>query len=577
MVASHVTNRIIVWSYWTSWIFQRLHAAICFQTESTVWRPKEGRTEHPRNVQQWLHRGQWVWLQEASWARRQTHQQIWSERNDRGKRRWSSSTSASIGKPLRGEGASSAASSGKPLRGDSTQFQRSELEFHIMQISNQRYREKVLRNLRPEELLNEDIIGIEAKNTNFIDLGIFLWQRQWKPLSLWTESHWEHGSLQECKLRGNPEFVQCQSKVDDGPSCRDSECIISWLHISLMTEINNQAWSGNHVDKSQSACLRRFRLMFGKDLRTFGSELQQSNSYAELLGIDGGPIDWVWVDKFPRACSIGNAPGCPGRSAKSRFWTRRIPRSNRFCVFCSTTSIGPRKGIQRNEIRIPIKSRITRRDSRKATWHFLDQDTKRSGTELLVTNLMENGIPQLHRWCNDSQKLVTQCSKVSVLWVVVFWKGSKMETPLQYGLVDQRTLVSYHPLSNSAQYLRCSIKLVWRIRPKTERNRDFSKIREDRAIVEGSETRRSKPQGMTSRIRKTIARRSSRIWRFGYGNPVRKSLWCSSVLGISLCGYALQNYPWRWWSVWRSNTSMQRIHTSSWRNKFHNSSSNPGK
>ena len=40
----------------------------------------------------------------------------------------------------------------------------------------------------------------------------------------------------------------------------------------------------------------RFRLMFGKDLRTFGSERQQSNSYAELFGIDGEPIEFEWTN-----------------------------------------------------------------------------------------------------------------------------------------------------------------------------------------------------------------------------------------------------------------------------------------
>ena len=97
-----------------------------------------------------------------------------------------------------------------------------------------------------------------------------------------------------------------------------------------------------------------------------------------------------------------------------------------------------------------------------------------------------------------------------------------------------------------------------------------------------SETTRSKcssahSKGWPAGIGKPNARHSSNIWKTGCGNPIRKSLWCRGILGTSLCGYAIQNYPWRRWWFWRSNTSMQWIHTSSRTNKFQNLRGDPRK
>ena len=69
-----------------------------------------------------------------------------------------------------------------------------------------------------------------------------------------------------------------------------------------------------------------------------------------------------------------------------------------------------KKGIQNNVCQIPKKSRSMRRDSRKDTGHSSAFETKRSGTELSVVHLKENGIPQSHRWWNDSKTPVTCAS-----------------------------------------------------------------------------------------------------------------------------------------------------------------------
>ena len=74
------------------------------------------------------------------------------------------------------------------------------------------------------------------------------------------------------------------------------------------------------------------------------------------------------------------------------------------------------KETKRIVFRNPNKSMITRRDSREVGGHSWAQETKRNGMELSVLQLKENGIPQPHRWWNDSKKQVIsvqeyQCSE----------------------------------------------------------------------------------------------------------------------------------------------------------------------
>ena len=69
-----------------------------------------------------------------------------------------------------------------------------------------------------------------------------------------------------------------------------------------MDKIYAYARSSNQVDESKSTCLFRFRLMLGEDVRKLRSEpkmecstrkFQQSNSYRELFGIGGEPIEFA--------------------------------------------------------------------------------------------------------------------------------------------------------------------------------------------------------------------------------------------------------------------------------------------
>ena len=113
-----------------------------------------------------------------------------------------------------------------------------------------------------------------------------------------------------------------------------------------------------------------------KDGKNQVEDFRQSNSYRELLGIDGQPIEFEW-HIFPRTSLeilqiIQN--DMQDQNNEPEYFKDRII----FMLF-----------------QIPNKSRSTRKYSRE------DTDT-------------ENGIPQPHKWWNDSKK-VNQYSRASVL------------------------------------------------------------------------------------------------------------------------------------------------------------------
>ena len=118
-------------------------------------------------------------------------------------------------------------------------------------------------------------------------------------------------------------------------------------------------------------------------------EFQQTNSYADLLEIDGGPIEFEW-NIFPGHTSLEMLQKVQ-EDLQSRGFEPEGFRDRIICMsMLNQLHRWTRKEILRSVFRIPIKSRITRRDSRKVIGHSLGQEKTRSGTEPIVTNLMEN-------------------------------------------------------------------------------------------------------------------------------------------------------------------------------------------
>ena len=139
---------------------------------------KGSRTDLPRKVGQWTNQKQMSLVARIFLSSKKLSPHSWSASSDPGKSTMDvSSTSASIGKPLRGEETSCSVSIGKPVRGDSAQIQRPKLEFHSMQASNQQYFEKMSENVDRSCILPK--IWLELSNLLFWGL----WQRRWQLLS----------------------------------------------------------------------------------------------------------------------------------------------------------------------------------------------------------------------------------------------------------------------------------------------------------------------------------------------------------------------------------------------------------
>ena len=122
---------------------------------------------------------------------------------------------------------------------------------------------------------------------------------------------------------------------------------------------------------------------------------------------------------------------------------------------CSMTSMGHEEETKRFVFRIHKKSRCTRRHSRRV-------ETKRSGMEDAITNLKENGILFHKCQCLDSWNL----EEVE----------RKRNHTLQCGYSEHRALIPNHSFCQSAQYLRNSFKMVWRVRSEDQNSQTKNSV-----------------------------------------------------------------------------------------------------
>ena len=267
--------------------------------------------------------------------------------------------------------------------------------------------------------------------------------------------------------------------------------------------------SGDQVGESKSTCLLRFRLMLGENVRSFRSDKKMGKSSKRIATIQFlQRITWNWWEPIEFEWNIfqGLASMEILQKIQKDLQDRNIgPEDLKIessSCRCSMTSNGQREEILNNVFQIPKKSRSMRSDSRENTGHSSTLETKRSASE------------SPHRWWDASRKPVIQYSRASVLWVVEFWKETVTET-LQCGCFDNRTRMSNDALSKSAQYLRSSLKLVWRVRSKAEWERaDFGKVRGKRegAATEECETARSKFFGVMIPYLETDCENVFRTW-----------------------------------------------------------------
>ena len=151
--------------------------------------------------------------------------------------------------------------------------------------------------------------------------------------------------------------------------------------------------------------------------------------------------------------------------------------------------------------------------------------TKRSGTELSGTHVEG-------KWDSIAAQMVERFKETGHQYsrASESWNSEKKEwqiPTLQCGFIEHRTLISHDSLRKSAQYLRSSRKLVWRVRSKDYESKrvDFGKVRGKRkwaATVKIAAAR--KLQGVIIQHLETDCENVSRDlkhWRF----PIYKSVW----------------------------------------------------
>ena len=161
--------------------------------------------------------------------------------------------------------------------------------------------------------------------------------------------------------------------------------------------------------------------VFGESVRSFRSESEMGK--IELKTFDSPILTGNYLELMENRLSLS------GKFSHVRHWrssrgsmktckieilSLRISKIESPSCQCSMTSDGQREKFQKNVSQIPNKSRSTQKYFRKDTGHSSALETKRSGMELSVRHLKENGIPQPHKWWNDSKK-VTQYSRASLL------------------------------------------------------------------------------------------------------------------------------------------------------------------
>ena len=168
----------------------------------------------------------------------------------------------------------------------------------------------------------------------------------------------------------------------------------------VLPQIQFQAWRRCHFTKKQ--------LQDGKvkwnNLSAF---------YGQLLGIDGEAIEFEW-NIFPGFTSMQILQEIQDdlqkRNSKPEKFTDRI-------IFMSmiNDSAWRRKG--NDEICMSNSENVKEYAKKLSQGHrtFLCHGDEKKGLEDAITNMNENGILLLHRWCSDSKKQVTQSLHVPVL------------------------------------------------------------------------------------------------------------------------------------------------------------------
>ena len=197
------------------------------------------------------------------------------------------------------------------------QFERSKMEFHNVQISDYRYFEKVFQNLRKKLNIAEDapVIGIEALKTNVLiwvffmsttmNAAVHLGPNYADILEVYRNTNFEEFDVtQKLILNHQTEILNVNTSESRSPSWTRSTLSHDQTHDQVITWMNAKV----HVYSDSVLCLGKLsdHSEANRRLENQVEEFHQSNSYRELFGIDGEPIEFEW-NNFPSSscpCSV---------------------------------------------------------------------------------------------------------------------------------------------------------------------------------------------------------------------------------------------------------------------------------
>ena len=198
-------------------------------------------------------------------------------------------------------------------------------------------------------------------------------------------------------------------------------------------------------------------------------DLKKYSSYQDAVGIDGEATELEW--KFSQ-----DFHHCLFFKRSRKTWieitsSTKSSRTESSSCQCSITLSGER--MMRIAFRMPIKSRITRWNSRKDNWTFLGpgSEEKWNGNSSYAQK-QKNGILQPTKWYSDSKKLVILYSKVSVPWSRGTLKQKKSKSAILFNenlmkteLLFQATH-SVNQLNITEQWRIGVINSVWQKKKK---------------------------------------------------------------------------------------------------------------
>ena len=413
------------------------------------------------------------------------------------------------------------------------------MEFHNMQISDHRYLKKVFKDQRKKLNFAEEapIAAIEVLKTNVMIWCSFFVDNYESRHSFWTKSRLNVRSFQEHKLRGTSEFIPYHAEIDVGLSIGDSECITDWLDSSSWARCalsHNEVitWTKPRVRVCSDSVLCLVKMSDHSEAhRTIISTVQFLQR-----------IIWNWW----RTDRVNISPGLTSleilQKSLEDLQDRNIEPEkfkDRIISMSMFNDIGwTKRGNSENVFQIQKKLKKYAKSFSRGHWTFLGDADEKKLYGILSYSLEGKwdytGSQMVERFKENWSSIIQeyQCFES--------WNSEKKEEQIyhtfQRGFIEHRTLDSHDLFSKSVEFLRSSLKLVWRVRSEAGwESRDKRKW----AATEECETARSKCFGAKSkewwsRIWKHMARTTSELRNTGERNPIYKSLRRCVILEKSL-------------------------------------------